>query len=406
MISRLTKIQLIVFAIVTLVGGAFVGGRYAQVDRLVVERTFPVKAEFQDSGGIFEGAQVTYRGIAVGKVGDLAFTDSGVEVTLDIEKSAPKISDDVEAIVANKSAIGEQYVDLQPRTRSAPYLNKNSVISQANTKIPIDTTTLLLNTNALVKSIDTDSLKTLVDELGQAFEGTGPDLAKIIDTSSEFIDAAAENIDVTRSLIRGSAGVLQTQIDKQGQLATFATNLARFSDTLVDADPDLRRLLDQGTSSAKVIRGTVDENAADLKSLFADLQVATEPLQRNKKWLAVASILYPYLLEGTYSVAKPSKNDPGEYDASFGLVITPEPKTCSYLNNGGNASGYQSRRTPNKVEDRAVNLGVDCKVESLVPRNPRNSVLLNNRTAVASDSSATGSGKDTWQWLLLGPAAQ
>ncbi|RYJ02173.1 MAG: MCE family protein, partial [Actinomycetales bacterium] len=236
MISRLTKIQLIVFAIVTLVGGAFVGGRYAQVDRLVVERTFPVKAEFQDSGGIFQGAQVTYRGIAVGKVGDLSFTDSGVEVTLDIEKSAPKISDDVEAIVANKSAIGEQYVDLQPRTRSAPYLNGKSVISQANTKIPISTTTLLLNTNALVKSIDTESLKTLVDELGQAFEGTGPDLARIIDTSAEFIDAAAENIDVTRSLIRGSAGVLQTQVDKQGQLSEFATNLARFSDTLVDSD--------------------------------------------------------------------------------------------------------------------------------------------------------------------------
>ena len=405
MISRLTKVQLVVFAIVTLIGGAFVGGRYAQVDRLVVSRTFPVKAEFKDSGGIFQGAQVTYRGIAVGKVGKLTFTDNGVEVRLDLEKSAPKISDDVEAIVANKSAIGEQYVDLQPRTRSAPYLRSGSVISQANTKIPIDTTTLLLNTNALVKSIDTDSLRTLVDELGKAFEGTGPDLARIIDTSAEFIDAAADNIDVTRSLIRGSASVLQTQIDKQGQLQTFAKNLAQFSDTLAGSDADLRRLLDQGTSSAAEIRGTVDENAADLKSLFADFRIATKPLEYNKKWLAIASILYPYLLEGTYSVVQPSKDAQGEYDASFGLVVTPEPKTCSYLNNGGAASGYQNRRAPNDLNDREFNLNVDCKVESLVPRNPSKSVITRNRAAVSSDSG-TSTGKDTWQWLLLAPATQ
>src|SRR5690606_24039903 len=71
MISRFTKIQLVIFAIITLLGGAFVGGKYAQVDRLVVDRTFPVTATFKDSGGIFAGAQVTYRGIAVGKVGKL-----------------------------------------------------------------------------------------------------------------------------------------------------------------------------------------------------------------------------------------------------------------------------------------------------------------------------------------------
>ena len=41
MISRLTKIQLVIFAIVTVLGGAFVGGRYAQIDRLVVDRSFP-----------------------------------------------------------------------------------------------------------------------------------------------------------------------------------------------------------------------------------------------------------------------------------------------------------------------------------------------------------------------------
>ncbi len=133
MISRLTKIQLVIFAIVTVLGGAFVGGRYAQIDRLVVDRSFPVSAQFKDSGGIFAGAQVTYRGIPVGKVGKLSFKDDGVRATLDIENSAPNIPSDVLAVVANKSAIGEQFVDLQPRTNSGPYLHKGSSIALART---------------------------------------------------------------------------------------------------------------------------------------------------------------------------------------------------------------------------------------------------------------------------------
>ena len=103
MITRLTKIQLMIFAIVTVLGGAFVGGRYANLDRLFVDRSFPVTADLRDTGGIFAGAEVTYRGIAVGKVGRLEFTENGVRATLDIENNAPKISEDVKALVANKS---------------------------------------------------------------------------------------------------------------------------------------------------------------------------------------------------------------------------------------------------------------------------------------------------------------
>ena len=91
MITRRTRIQLMVFAIITVIGGAFVGGRYAQVDRLVVDRSYPVTAQFSDSGGIFAGAEVTYRGIPVGKVGKLQFDDGGVKATLDIENGAPKM---------------------------------------------------------------------------------------------------------------------------------------------------------------------------------------------------------------------------------------------------------------------------------------------------------------------------
>lgn len=402
MISRLTKIQLVIFAIVTVLGGAFVGGRYAQVDRLVVDRSFPVTAQFSDSGGIFAGAQVTYRGIPVGRVGKLVFKDSGVQATLNIEKSAPKIPADVLAVVADKSAIGEQFVDLQPRGATGPYLARNSAITEQNTRIPIDTKTLLVDINDLVSSVNTDSLRTVVDELGQAFEGTGQDLSTILDTSSEFIQAADDNIDVTRSLIHNSTSVLQTQIDKEGDISTFSKNLALLSDTLVEADPDLRRLFAKGSVSARTLRQVVDENKVNLGNAVRDLITANKPLKDNVLGLQAIFILYPYLVEGSFSVLEPAvENGKNVYNANFGLVITDTTSTCTYAQNGGAASGYRERRDEAVISDREFDTGVDCNVD---PNNIARQASKTQLNRVAAESGATADGKDSWKWLLLDPA--
>ena len=418
MISRLTKVQLIIFAIVTLLGGAFVGGRYAKIDRLVVDRSFPVVAEFSDSGGIFEGAQVTYRGIAVGRVGKLTFSGDDIKVRLDIENSAPKIPSDVEAVVANKSAVGEQFVDLRPRATSAPYLNGNSVIPVENTQIPLSTTALLVDFNNLVKSVDNNNLKIMVNELGAAFEGTGQDLTQIVETSTQFIDTATENLDVTRALIRDSKTVLQTQIDKQGQLQSFASDLALFSDTLADSDPDLRRLLDEGAVSAKVLRQVIAENSKDLTGLFNNLVTVNRPVYKYIDGVRMLFVLYPYTVDFAFTTT--NKGPDGHYDVQFGLVTQSEPPPCK--------KGYPSvQRVPDDLNERAFQTTSDCTDPLLNPRGANKSQItetnrapiavydsktktLTPTTADAKESSfeltdSLAAGKDSWKWLLLGPAA-
>jgi phospholipid/cholesterol/gamma-HCH transport system substrate-binding protein len=68
MITQRTKVQLLFFVIITLVGVTFVGARYAQLDRLIVDDAYTVVAHFEDSGGIFAGGEVTYRGVRIGEV--------------------------------------------------------------------------------------------------------------------------------------------------------------------------------------------------------------------------------------------------------------------------------------------------------------------------------------------------
>ena len=176
MITKRTKVQLMVFVLITLVGVSYVGARYARLDRLLFDDSYRVVAHFQESGGIFEGAEVTYRGISIGKVGDMVLTEQGVDVLLDIDNDTAPIPADTGALVGNRSAVGEQYVELQPNVDDGPFLEDGSEIADAETDTPISSTKLLVDLDRMVNSVNKDSLRTVVSEMGRAFNGTGESL--------------------------------------------------------------------------------------------------------------------------------------------------------------------------------------------------------------------------------------
>ena len=104
MITKTVRWQLTALVLVTIVAVGYAGFRYAGLDRIFGATTYPVTVELADSGGIFSGADVTYRGVSVGRVGPLSLTARGVDVQLDIENSAPAIPADARALV---DALGE-----------------------------------------------------------------------------------------------------------------------------------------------------------------------------------------------------------------------------------------------------------------------------------------------------------
>src|SRR6266487_907451 len=113
MLRRTTKIQLILFVVITLLGVSYVSAQYIGLAKYVTgNKGCTVHAFFRDSGGIFTNAEVTYRGVTVGRVGSLAVVPQGTKVDLHLDScSSPKIPADVAASVADRSVVGEQYVD-------------------------------------------------------------------------------------------------------------------------------------------------------------------------------------------------------------------------------------------------------------------------------------------------------
>jgi phospholipid/cholesterol/gamma-HCH transport system substrate-binding protein len=430
MITRRTKLQLIVFALITMLGVSFVGARYAKLDRLVSDQSYSVVGHFADSGGIFTGAEVSYRGVTVGRVVRLRLTGSGVDVTLRIEKDFKDIPRDTRAVVANRSAVGEQFVDLQPRTRQRPYLRQGSQIPESMTATPIAATTLLTDLDDTVESVDKQSLRTTVDELGQAFNGTGRDLGRILDTSSSFIDAANANFDVTTALLEDSNTVLGTQIDKTSAIRSFSHDLSRFSGTVASSDGDLRRVIDNGSATADELRSFLEQNEVDLGQLINNLVTTGQVTGRHLPGTEMLLVAYPYVMAGGFTVLA-KDGDTGRYDAHFGLVLQQNPPVCT--------QGYppaSERRDPNSAAGRAdkpMNFSARCS-EAPSTSNARGAQNVPRRAGTAYRAPVLGSydqstgrytsgdenpsgdvtydggaaalmGQDSWKWLLLQPLA-
>src|SRR3954447_15702439 len=122
MVTRRVRVQLVAFLALALGAVSVLSAGYVGLFDKVAGGAYVVTADFADSGGIFSGAEVTYRGVSVGRVDRLRLTDGGVLVDLRLHRGS-RVPRDTLAVVENRSAVGEQYVDLQPRTGSRPYLS-------------------------------------------------------------------------------------------------------------------------------------------------------------------------------------------------------------------------------------------------------------------------------------------
>ena len=88
----------------------------------------------------------------MGQVEKVDVATDGAVVTVDIENQNNHIPKQVRAEVQKLSAVGEQYIDLLPQTRSPPYLKDGDIIPYSMTSTPVDENTVLVHANELVRT--------------------------------------------------------------------------------------------------------------------------------------------------------------------------------------------------------------------------------------------------------------
>jgi len=355
-LRRSVKIQLLAFVVIALLGITYVSARYVGLGgSLLGEKKCTISADFPDSGGIFTGAEVTFRGVGVGMVGQLHLLDDGVRVDLHLNScNKPSVPDNANAYVSDRSAVGEQYVNLVPpdptKTKQpiGPALKPGGVL-KGRGEVPIATQVLITNLDLLVKSVDPGQLTTTLDELQNALNGRGPDLQRLLDSGDQLLTAAMEALPQTISLINASKTVLQTQLHEGSAIKAWTHDLQLLTAQLKTSDGDLRSLLDTGPSALSTIRSFVTDNHDDLGVLLTNTASTGKLIVRHLDGVEEILELYPNVVAGAQTVV------PGDGTAHFGLVLNfNDPQDC--------AQGYggTAKRGPLDTAPATTNTDAQC----------------------------------------------
>ncbi|MDT5085810.1 MAG: phospholipid/cholesterol/gamma-HCH transport system substrate-binding protein, partial [Mycobacterium sp.] len=107
MLDRLTRLQLAIFGVVTVITVALMAIFYLRLPAALGIGTYQVSADFVAGGGLYKNANVTYRGVAVGRVESVGLNQHGVDAVMRLN-SGTAVPSNVTASVKSVSAIGEQ----------------------------------------------------------------------------------------------------------------------------------------------------------------------------------------------------------------------------------------------------------------------------------------------------------
>ncbi|MEU2655646.1 MlaD family protein [Streptomyces sp. NPDC007325] len=350
MITRTVRLKNLAFLVIAVTVLGFVGVRYADLGRYAgVADHYTVRVHLARTGGLFPHSDVTYRGVSVGRVGAIDLTADGVVAELRIKKSAPRIPADARAVVAGLSAVGEQYIDLRPDSDGGPFLADGARIDRSDTQVPAPVTDVLSSMDDLTRSVPLESLRTVVDELGKAFEGHGDDLQVLLDSGSAFVQAADDALPVTTRLIRDGEVVLRTQADESRAIRDFATGARRLATTLKNSDADLRRLLAVTPEAAGQVSGLLNDVDPSLGVVLANLLTTSEIALTRQRGIEELLVTYPAAVSAGATAV-----DGGRLNIGMAVTFF-KPLPCT--------TGYQGTRYRNGLDlgtAPALNTGAAC----------------------------------------------
>ncbi|MXP23299.1 MCE family protein [Gordonia sp. HNM0687] len=326
-LSKMVKIQLVIFTVVAILATWLMLFSYMQVQTQLGVGRITVTLDAPEAGGLYRFGNVTYRGVDVGKVTDVRLTDTGVRATLSID-SDERIPADLTAGIRSMSAVGEQYVDLRPRTDDPPYLRDGSVIDSVDVEVPQPVAPMLEKLNGLVTSIPKEQLFGLVDELNNSLGGRGYDLQTLIDSSSKLAASLNGVGDEAATLMKDAVPLVDSQVQSTDAIRMWTTNLAGFTGQVVTNTPQVRELLASGPGFADEVTKTLDSVELTLPVLLANITSIGQLAVTYNAGLEQILVLLPPAISMIQAV-QPNRNGTKWGLGDFRISGISDPPACT-----------------------------------------------------------------------------
>lgn len=327
-ITRFVRMQLTIFAIVTVVSIIAMAVYYIRLPQMAGIGKYTVTLQLPSSGGLYQNANVSYRGVNVGKVSSVSLTDTGVAAKLDIESSA-KIPADSQASVRSVSAVGEQFVEFTPPKDSSgdgPKLSDGAVVNSDD--IPVEISTMLDQATTLLNKVGDTKLRALMDEAFVAFNGTGEQLQRLLDSMVLLVDDANKNADATIDLVRDAGDILSTQSATSDDIRAWTSNVTKVTDQLRANNPEITDILAKGPGVASQSQQLFESMDQSIPLLVNNLSTTARTLAIYHPNLQQIIVIYPRLINALTTVINTGDTDRYGANVDYALGFQ-DPGTCT-----------------------------------------------------------------------------
>ncbi|MDZ5620499.1 MlaD family protein [Nocardioides bizhenqiangii] len=258
----------------------------AVLDQPLTSRPVNVDVELEQTGGLFEGSAVTYRGIKVGKVTTIVPTDEGVLASIRIN-AGTDIPKDSLARVRSLSPVGEQYLDFQPDSPDGPFLESGDTVAAESTDLPESLSETVVAVNDVLRQIDDKKLRVVLRELSTALAGTGDDIGRILDQGTDLLATLDEVWPETDRVITNAGTVLRIVSDNEGSLRVLGNRAKQFAAFLRSYEPEWQQVLDRTPGQIEDLKALIRDaedvlpGFLDTGVSFTDIAMAYEPHLRT-----------------------------------------------------------------------------------------------------------------------------
>jgi phospholipid/cholesterol/gamma-HCH transport system substrate-binding protein len=359
MLTRFIRRQLIIFGILTLVALVVLGWYYLRIPTLVGIGQYQLKADLPASGGLYPTANVTYRGITIGKVTDVEPTEHGAQATMSID-SRYKIPVDASANVHSVSAVGEQFLDLTSSGNPGRFFSPGQTITKGT--VPSEIGPALDTANRGLEVLPKEKIGQLLDETSQAVGGLGPALQRLVDSTQAIVGDFKTNLRDVDDIIQNSAPILDSQVNSSSAIERWAHNLNILGAQAAQNDQHVKSILTHAAPTADEVNAVFSDVRDSLPQTLANLEIVFDMLKRYHPNLEQVLVYLPQLGSIVQTVAAPYEK---EHMAALDLSLAINyPPPC--LTGFPPASEW---RSPADVSMAPLAEGAYCKIPQDTPSN-------------------------------------
>lgn len=311
------------WVVTSVVGPEITGGR------------FTVTADFAESGGVFTNQEVTYRGVLVGRVGDLELNEDGVDIELLIDGEwEGRIPAESIARIQSKSPVGEQFVNLTPAGPSDETLADGSEIARENTELPVDFQRLLSVLDRVLADVPPEASRRVVRELAAGLRGRGDDIATILSSLGTLADSFADVAPEQQRLLDNSTRAGAEFVRTKDSFAAAIRAADRVAAGIGDEPEELRALFAANDRVARAGIRLLARRADDFESGIGALSDLVAFQLEQRAQIEGTLEYLPGFLHAIEDAAVPWRSPDGRkfYRIRVGLILDNVPSSwpCKY----------------------------------------------------------------------------